>query len=184
MSAIEEVYYLDNNEYGIVCTQESVVVDYKRIKNQTAHLFKKNYQMIQDPWLLLDNCLTISIIYNPHFVTDFHEVDQQCIVNTNIGTGSTNLMATLKPSVLPLKKKVRFDYNEIANFIALKTVQDQFKVSYSNWFGTDINKFVVMKHNDSKMKFTMSRKRLYYMDTLYPHLKAIKSRSVQSSCIS
>ena len=77
MSAIEEDYYLDNNEYSIVYTQESVVVDYKWIGNRTAHLFKQNYQMIQDAWLLLDTCLTINIIYNPHFVTDIiHEVDQ------------------------------------------------------------------------------------------------------------
>ena len=49
--------------------------------------------------------------------------------------------------------------------IALHSVQDHFKVSYSNWFGTNRNAFVVIKPDNSKMKYTMSRKGLYYTDT-------------------
>ena len=57
-----------------------------------------------------------------------------------------------------------FDYNGIANIIALHSVQDYFRVSYSNWFGTDRNAFGVIKPDNSKMKFTMSQKGLYYAD--------------------
>ena len=122
--------------------------------------------MIQDSWLLLDDCSTINIICNPHLVTNIHEVNQRCIISTNAGTGSTNLKATLKLSILPMKEKVWFDYNIIANIIALHSVQDHFRVSYSNWFGSDRNAFVVIKPDNTKMKFTMSRKGLYYTDTL------------------
>ena len=64
-----------------------------------------------------------------------------------------------------MKEEVWFDYNGIANIIALHSVQDHFRVSYSKWFGSDHNAFVVIKPNNSKMKFTMSRKGLYYTDT-------------------
>ena len=122
--------------------------------------------MIQDSWLSLDDYSTINIIYNPHLVTNIHEVDKQCIISTNVGTGSTNLKATLKSSILPMKEEVWFDYNGIATIITLHSVKDHFKVSYSNWFGDDRNAFVVIKPDNSKMKFTMSRKGLYYTDTL------------------
>ena len=93
-------------------------------------------------------------------------MNQHCIITTNAGTGSTNLRATLQSNIISLKKKVRFDYNGIANIIALHSVQDQFKVSYSNWFGSNCNMFVVIKPDNTKMKFTISRKGLYYTDTL------------------
>ena len=64
-----------------------------------------------------------------------------------------------------MKEEVWFDYNVIANIIALHSVIDHFKVAYSNWFGTNRNTFVVIKPDNSKMKFTMSRKGLYYIDT-------------------
>ena len=38
-------------------------------------------------------------------------------------------------------------------------------MSYSNWFGNDHNVYVVNKPDNSNMKFTMSRKGLYYTDT-------------------
>ena len=122
--------------------------------------------MIQDSWLLLDDCSTINIICNPHFVTNIHEVNQRCIISTNAGTGSTNLKTTLKLNILPTKEEVWFDYNDIANIIALHSVQDHFRVLYSNWFGSDRNAFVVIKPDNTKKKFTMSCKGLYYADTL------------------
>ena len=122
--------------------------------------------MIQDSWLLLNDCSTINIICNPHLVTNIHEVNQRCIISTNADTGSTNLKATLKSSILSMKGEVWFDYNGIANIITLHSVQEHFRVSYSNWFGNDHNAFVVIKADNSKMKFTMSRKGLYYTDTL------------------
>ena len=169
MDAFEVDYESDKDEYGIVCTQTSVttsvMVDYKRISDCIAHLFKQDHQMIQDAWLLLDDCSTINIICNPHLVTNIHEVNQRCIISTNAGTGSTNLKATLKSNILPMKEEVWFDYNGIANIIALHSIQDHFRVSYSNWFGSDRNAFVVIKPDNTKMKFTMSRKGLYYTDT-------------------
>ena len=129
----ESDYESDEDKYGIVCTQTSVMVGYKRISDQTAHLFKQDHQMIQDSWLLLDDCSTINIIYNPHLVTNIHEVNQRCIISINDSTSSTNLKATLKPSIFLLKEEVWFDYNGIANIIALHSVQDHFRVSYSNW---------------------------------------------------
>ena len=123
IQAIQEDYETEQDEYGIVCcTQNSVIVDYKQISNRTAHLFKQDHQMIQDSWLLLDDCSTINIICNSHLVTNIHEVDQRCIITTNAGTGSTNLKATLKSSILPMKEEVWFDYNGIANTIALHPV--------------------------------------------------------------
>ena len=62
--------------------------------------------MIQDLWFLLDDCSTINIICNPHLVTNIHEVDQRYIISTNAGTGSTNLKATLKSSILSMKEEV------------------------------------------------------------------------------
>ena len=169
MDAFEADYESDEDEYGIVCTQTSVetsvIVDYKRISDRTAHLFKQDHQMIQDLSLLLDDCSTINIICNPRLVTNIPEMNQRCIISTNAGTGSTNLKATLKSSILPMKEEVWFDYTGIANIIALHSVQDHFRVSYSNWFGSDRNAFVVLKPDNTKMKFTMSRKGLYYTDT-------------------
>ena len=63
-----------------------------------------------------------------------------------------------------MKEEVWFDYTGIANIIALHSVQDNFRVSYSNWFGSDRNAVVVLKPDDTKMKFIMSRKGLYYTD--------------------
>ena len=40
MQAIQEDYETDKDEYGIVCTQGSVVVYYKQISKRTTHLFK------------------------------------------------------------------------------------------------------------------------------------------------
>ena len=134
MDAFEADYESDKDEYGIVCTQTSVtisvMVDYKRISDRTSYLFKQDHQMIQDSWLLLDEFSTINIICNPHLVTNIHEVNQRCIISTNAGTGSTNLKATLKSNILPTKEDVWFDYNGIANIIALHSVQDHFRVSY------------------------------------------------------
>ena len=121
--------------------------------------------MILNSWLLLDVCSTINIICNSDLVTDIHEVDHRYIITTNADTDSTNLKATLKSSILPLKEEVWFDYNGIANIIALHSVQDHFKVLYSNWFRSDRNAFVVIKPDNSKMNFTMSRKGLHYTDT-------------------
>ena len=169
MDAFEADYESDEDEYGIVCTQTSVktsvVVDYKRISDCTAHLFKQDHQMIQDSWLLLDDCSIINIICNPHLVTNIYEVNQRCIISTNAGTGSTNLKATLKSCILLMEEEVWFDYTGIANIIVLHSVQDHFRVSYSNWFGSDRNVFVVLKPDNKKVKFTMSRKGLYYTDT-------------------
>ena len=64
-----------------------------------------------------------------------------------------------------MKEEIWFDDNSIANIITLHSVQDHFRVSYSNWFGSNRNAFVVIKPDNSKMKFTMSRKGLYYTDT-------------------
>ena len=108
--------------------------------------------------------MTTNIICNSDLVTYIHEVDHRCIITTNAGTGSINLKATLKSSILPLKEVVWFDYNGIANIIKLHSVQYYFRVSYSNWFGTDCNACVVIKPDDAKMKFTMSQKGLYYAD--------------------
>ena len=83
--------------------------------------------MIQDLWLLLDDCSTINIICNPHIVTNIHKVNQRCIISTNADTGSTNLKATLKSCILPMKEEVWFDYTGIANIIALHSVQDNFR---------------------------------------------------------
>ena len=169
MDAFTADYESDEDEYGIICTQTSVetavTVDYNRIKDRTAHLFNQDHQMIQDSWLLLDDCSTINIICNPDLVTNIHEVNQRCIISTNTGTGSTNLKATLKSCILPLTEEVWFDYTGIANIIALHCIQNNFRVSYSNWFGNDRNAFVVLKPDNTKMKFTMSRKGLYYTDT-------------------
>ena len=107
---------------------------------------------------LLDDCSTINISCNPHLVTNIHEVNQRFIISTNTGTGSTNLKATLKSSILPLKEEVWFDYTGIANIIALRSIQESFRVSYSNWFDSNRNAFVVLKPDNTKMKFTMSRK--------------------------
>ena len=145
----------EDGEYGIVYTQDSVVVDYKKISNITTHLFKQDHEMIQDSLLLLNDCSTIDIICNLHLVTNIHEMDQRCIITTNADTGSTNLRAILKSNILPLKKEVRFDSNSIANIIALYSFQDQFKVSYSNWFGNKHKAFVVIKPDNTKMKLTM-----------------------------
>ena len=77
---------MDNNEYGIVCNQDSTIVDYQHIiGDRIAHLFKQNRQMIQDLWLLLDDCSTIDIICNLHLVIDIYKVDQRCIITTNAG---------------------------------------------------------------------------------------------------
>ena len=169
MDAFEADYESNKDEYGIVCTQTfvttSVMVDYKRISVCTAHLFKQDHQMIQNSWLLLDDCSIINIICNLHLVTNIHEVNQRCIISTNASIGSTNLKTTLKSNILPIKEEVSFDYNGIAIIIALHSVQDHFKVSYSNWFSSDRNAFVVIKPDNTKMKFTMSRKGLYYTDT-------------------
>ena len=75
MDAFEADYESDEDEYGIVCTQTSVMVDYKRIGDQTAYLSKQDHHMIQDSWLLLDDCSTINIICNPHLITNIHEVN-------------------------------------------------------------------------------------------------------------
>ena len=64
-----------------------------------------------------------------------------------------------------MKEEVWFDCNNIANIIALHSGHDHFKVSYSNWFVKDHNAFVVIKPGNSRMKFTMSRKGLYYTNT-------------------
>ena len=143
------------------------MVDYKRISDRTgtANLFKQDYQMIQESWLLLDDCSTINIICNQHLVTNIHEVNQRCIISTNTGTGSTNFKATLKSNILPMKKKVWFDYNGIANIITMHSIQDHFRVSYGNWFGSHCNAFVVIKPDSTKIKFTMSPKILYCIDT-------------------
>ena len=107
MQVFQKDYKTDENEYGIVCCiQNAVTIDYKHIGDRIAHLFKQDHQMIQDSWLLLDECSTINIIYNPHLVTNIHQVDQWCIITTNTGTGSTNLKATLKSSILPIKEEV------------------------------------------------------------------------------
>ena len=100
-------------------------------------------------------------------MTNIYEVNQRYIVTTNTGTSNTNLKASLKSSILPLKKEVWFDYNSIANISALQSFQDRFKVSYSNFFGSDHNAFVVIKPDNTKIKFTMSMSRedLYYTDT-------------------
>ena len=166
MQAFQEDYESDEYEYGIVCcTHSSVTVDYKRIGDRTSDLFKWNHQLIKDSLLLLDDCSIINIMCNLNLVNNIYEVDQRCIITTNAGTGSTNLKATLKSIILPLKEKIWFNYNGIANNIALHSVQDHFKFLYSHWFGTDRNTFVVIKPNNSKMKFTMSQKGLYYTDT-------------------
>ena len=107
MQAFQEDYETDEDEYGIVyCTQNSVTVDYKRIGDRTAQLFKQDHQMIQDSWLLLDDCSTINIIWNPHLITNIHKVDQQCIIITNASTGSNNLKTTLKSIILLMKEEV------------------------------------------------------------------------------
>ena len=121
--------------------------------------------MMQDSWLLLDDCSTINIICNPHLVTNIHDVNQRCTISTNAGIRSTNLKATLKSCILPIKEEVWFDYTGIANIIALHSVQDNFRVFYKKWFGSDCNAFVVLKPDNAKMKFIMSRKGLYYTDT-------------------
>ena len=66
-----------------------------------------------------------------------------------------------------MKEEVWFDYNGIVNIIALHSVQDHFnfKVSYSHLFRTDRNTFVVIKPDNSKMKFTILQNGLYYTDT-------------------
>ena len=92
-------------------------------------------------------------------------MNQRCIISTNTGTGSTNLKATLKSCILPIKEEVWFDYTGIANIIALHSIQDNFRVLYSNWFDSDRNTFVVLKPDNTKMKFIMLRKGLYYTDT-------------------
>lgn len=74
MSAIEEKYRFDDDEYGIVFTQDSIL-DYKYIGNRTAHFSKQDHQLVQDSWLLLDDCSTIFIICNPHLIKDIHKVD-------------------------------------------------------------------------------------------------------------
>lgn len=128
-------------------------------------LFKKDYQMIQDSRLLLDVCLAINIIYNLHLVMDIHEVNQRWVVSINASTGSINLKATLNPNILPIQEEVWFDYNNIAKIIALHHVQCYFKISYSNWFGSDNNAFVVIKPDNTMMKFPTLKRGLYYTNT-------------------
>ena len=64
-----------------------------------------------------------------------------------------------------MKEEEWFNYIGIANIIALHSVQNHSRVSYSTWFGSNCNAFVVIKPDNTKMKFTMSRKGLYYTDT-------------------
>ena len=40
MQAIQEDYETDKDEDGIVCTQDSDMVDYNRISDRTAYLFQ------------------------------------------------------------------------------------------------------------------------------------------------
>lgn len=156
MNASNEEYGLDINEYSIIYTLDSIVVDYKRTGHRTIHLFMQGHQMIQMFLFLLDNCSIIDITCNLYLVTDIHEVDQCCIITTNTCNDNTNLKVTLKSSIFPLKKEVLFNYNGISNNISLHFLQDYFKVSFSNWFGLDCNKFVIIKPDCTKMKFTMS----------------------------
>ena len=106
LQAFEEDYEYDKDKNGIVCcTQSSVTVNCKRISNRTVHLFKHDHQMIQDSWLVLDNCKTINIVCNPYLVTNIYEVYQQCIITTNATISSTNLKSNPQVEYFPYEQR-------------------------------------------------------------------------------
>jgi hypothetical protein len=111
---------------------------------------------IDSNWVLLDSQSTCDVFYNPEFLNNIRvaEGGREMHIHCNAGVVVVKTVGDLIGY-----GTVWFYPQGIANILSLALVQKQFYITFDS---TNNNGFIV--HNESKRKFVMSVRGLYYCD--------------------
>jgi len=117
----------------------------------------KVYASIPSTWVLLDNCSTMDIFYNPNLVKNIRKGNCPMNIHCTAGMTSTNLIADL-----PGYGTIWFHLDGIANILSLSRVKRKYQVTYDSKNG---NAFLVHTPDGTTRHFEESEGGLYYSNT-------------------
>lgn len=120
---------------------------------------------INDDWLLLDSCSTVSCMKNEFFVSKVTQrsLDDSLRVHTNGGHQDYRMTGTLK--ILPLE--VYVNPTSMANIVSLKDVYEKYRVTMD----TEADPSMLVHHEDGKAyRFKSCGKGLFHMSLTTPDI--------------
>ena len=138
----------------------------KNDKVTLAHfsLTQKKLELINQDWILLDTCSTVSVFCNKSLVKDIKDClpGDGITVVTNGGSEKFQQQGTLK--LLPLN--VHFNNNSIANIISLSDIANMDGAKLT--MDTSVERAINVHVGDLKIQFKECTDGLYYYDTKNP----------------
>ena len=110
--------------------------------------------------ILLDSQSTMDLFCNKDMVTSIYTSTEPCMLQSNAG----KMLISHKAVVPGLKKDVWFDTNALSNIVALRTLKEQYRVTYDSAQGSC---FIVHRQDANgmpNMVFHMHPSGLHYYD--------------------
>ena len=143
------------NIHGITKPGKEIVVE--DLQGNDKHVFnRKSEGRLSENWILLDNCSTVHVFYNGHFLKNIREAQKTLHLYTNAGK-----VILTKEGDLPGFGPVWYHPNGIANVLSFNGVSRTpgYKVEYQSWVE---DAFVVTNAKGHVRKFTPCAKGLYH----------------------
>ena len=153
------------NINGMTRSRKEVVVEDLQGKND--HIFNRNNKgCLNKEWILLDNCSTVHVFYNPCFLQNIRTAKKTLHLYTNAGK-----VILTKEGDVPGLGPVWYHPNGIANVLSFNGVSKTagYKVEYQSWVE---DAFKVTNPRGQIRKFIPCKKGLY-------HWKATSRKTVQ-----